>query len=416
MDRELSPDYLKKRNRRTILMVVAVLLTLALGTWAIRKVLFSSLNRSEIRTAKVEIGPVENTINAAGEVQPAFEQLIASPIPATILKVNLTEGASLKSGEVILELDASDTRSNLDKEKDQLELKRNGIVKLKLELEKSFYDLKINDSIKAYRINALKADIENAKKLFQAGGGTRETVDKLENDYRIAQLEKRQLENDIRSRQAVMRTSIRETEITASIQEKDYQAQARKLGKAIIRADIPGVLTFVNKNLGQKVNEGEPLARVANLSSFKILGQVSDNYAEDLQVGMSAVVRVNDKDYSAQVVNIYPAVSNNVISFDLRLDQTQGLDLRPRMKVEVFLVTANHPRTLRVLNGPTFRGGESQDVFVIRPDGNAERRRVKLGLSNFDYVEVTEGLSKGEEVIISDLSRFRNTRQIKIKP
>ena len=73
-------------------------------------------------------------------------------------------------------------------------------------------------------------------------------------------------------------------------------------------------------------------------------------------------------------------------------------------------------QTVRVANGPTFKGGTEQDVFVLRPDGNtAERRRVKIGLASFDHVEIAEGVSAGETVIISDLSKYKNTDILNIQ-
>lgn len=415
MDRDIPQTVVRQRKSKVWLILGIAALVVVTSVWALRGVMFPSLKRSELRVALVENGRVENTLSATGEVQPEFEQLLTSPITAVIQRVYLSEGAPVKAGEKIMELDKESTRMDFEKQKDELDLKRNGIVKLKLELDKSFYDLKINDSIKAFRINALRADIESARRLFKAGGGTRETVDKLENDLHIAQLEKRQLENDIRSRQAVTQTSIRESEITASIQEKSLRAFERKLQKADICAIHTGVLTYVNKNLGQKVSEGESLARVADLGSFRVLGSISDNYATQLHPGMPVIVRLNDKDIRGALANVHPSVSNNVITFDVALDDKTAGDFRPKMKVELYLVTESRAQTLRVANGPAFKGGASQDIFVLRPDGKAERRRVNIGLSNFDFVEITEGVAAGEQVIVSDLSNYKNAKEIIIK-
>ncbi|HEY1054543.1 MAG TPA: efflux transporter periplasmic adaptor subunit, partial [Emticicia sp.] len=56
-----------------------------------------------------------------------------------------------------------------------------------------------------------------------------------------------------------------------------------------------------------------------------------------------------------------------------------------------------------------------QEVFVLRKDGKAEKRTVKVGLANFDYVEIIEGIKPGETVIISDLSEYKNTKELEIK-
>ena len=415
MDREISQKEINQRKGKTGLYIGLAVVGIALAAWILRGSLSTDIKRSDIRIAVAEIGSIENTLTAAGELQPEFEQVITSPIAAVIQQVYLNEGSIVKAGEKILELDKELTRLNFEKQKDQLDLKRNSVVKLQLDLDKSFYDLKINDSIKAFRINALQADVENAKRLFKAGGGTRETIEQTENNLKIAQLEKRQLENDIRTRQAIMQTSIRETQISASIQEKELRTFERKLQQSNILTTRAGVLTFVNKNLGQNVSEGEVLARLADLSSFKLIGSISDNYAAQIHIGMPVLVKLNDSIMRGSLAQIYPSVQNNVMTFEVALDSKSNPAFRPKMKTEVFIVTDSRRNILRVANGPAFKGGSVQEVFVLRKDGKAERRTVKIGLTSFDFVEITEGVQKGETVIISDLSKYKNVNEIEIK-
>lgn len=251
--------------------------------------------------------------------------------------------------------------------------------------------------------------------MFKAGGGTRESIDQAEQNLRIAQLEKRQLENDIRIKQQTMRADIRESEIGAQIKEKDLQELQRKLQQANIIANRAGVLTYVNKNIGSKVAEGEVLARLADLGGFKVIGSISDNYADLIRVGMPVVVRINDTQLRGTLTNILPSVQNNIVNFDVQLDDKANKLLRPKMKVEVYPVTDAHNQVVRVANGAGFTGTPVQDVFVLRPDGKAERRTVKIGLANFDFVEVKEGIRAGERVIVSDMSKYKNVKELEIK-
>ncbi|WP_273213779.1 efflux RND transporter periplasmic adaptor subunit [Runella zeae] len=416
MDRNIPEETQNQQKRRLWLWIALLALVVVAAIWILRGTLGNSITSSDIRIATAEIGDVENTLTASGEVQPDFEAVITSPITAVIQQTYLDAGANVKTGDKILELDKEFTQLNLEKLKDELELKKNAIVKLRWELEKSFYDLKINDSIKVLKINSLQADIENAKRLFKAGGGTRENIDQAEQYLRIAQLEKRQLENDIRIKQQTMRADIRESEIDAQIKEKDLQELQRKLQQANIIATRTGVLTYVNKNIGSKVAEGEILARLADLGGFKIMGSISDNYAPQIRVGMPAIVRINETQIRGLLTNILPSVQNNIVNFDVQLDDKANKLLRPKMKVEVYLVTEARPKTIRVANGAGFNGAPVQDVFVLRTNGKAERRTVKVGLSNFDFVEITEGIKAGERVIVSDMTKFKNATELEIKP
>jgi HlyD family secretion protein len=413
MDTVLPEHVILKRKRKVFISILATMLVLLTAIWFVRFSFKSSINKSAITTAVVEKGNIENTINASGEVLPEFEETITSPITASIQKVIKDAGSKVQAGESILTLDKTTSQIEYKKLKFQLETKRNDIKKLKLELEKSFYDIKSNNEIKQLKINSLTADVENAKRLLNAGGGTRESVEQAELNLKVARLEKQQLENEIKSKQQTMEVEMKEAEIAADIQENDQKELERKLQLANIVAGRSGVVTWVNKNIGSTIREGESLVRIADLGSFKVVGSLSDNYIDQLFNGMTAIIRINETKMRGKVANIYPSVQNGIVSFEIALDELNNKLFRPNMKVDVFLVTSTHNNVLRVSNGAAFKGSSIQDVFVLN-NGKAERRTVHIGMTNFDFVEIKDNLKPGDVIITSDMSEFKNAKEITI--
>eukprot|EP01118_Nematostelium_gracile_P011213 TRINITY_DN3949_c0_g2_i1.p1 TRINITY_DN3949_c0_g2~~TRINITY_DN3949_c0_g2_i1.p1 ORF type:complete len:417 (+),score=74.64 TRINITY_DN3949_c0_g2_i1:115-1365(+) len=413
MDRSIEVEVSATKKRRRLIIIIGILLALLLTVWVVRSLLKPSLRSSDILVSTVELGAVENTISASGEVLPEFEEILASPIQASIQEVLLDPGKKVVKGQSILRLDKSATQSEYERLQFQMESKSNEISKLRLTLEKSFYDIKSNNNIKELRISNLKDNVSAAQRLLKAGGGTREDVEKASLDLKVAQLEKQQLENEIRSKQQTMKIEIREAEIALAIQQNDLQALKRKLDRAEVVASRDGVVTWVNKNIGASINEGEALVRIANLSSFKVAGSMSDNMLDQIYNAMPAIVRVGESHLRGSIANISPAINNNIVSFELRLDQKDAKVLRPNQKVDVFLVTQTRPKVMRVSNGPAFNGAGRQDIFVLK-DGVAERRTVETGLSNFDYIEIKSGLKPGDAVITTDMSTYKNYQKIPI--
>lgn len=414
MDKELAPEIINKRKNKNILIGIAVVAVLAVAVYLLRGYLKSSINHSDITTAKVEVGNIENTINATGEVLPEFEEILTSPISASIKTALMDAGNKVKAGQSILTLDKSATETEFRKLQFQLETKQNEIGKLKLDLNKSFYDIKSNNDIKQLHIANLTDAVENAKRLFKAGGGTREGIEQAELNLKVAQLEKKQLENEIKSKQQTMQIEIKEAEIAAAIQKSDLQELQRKLNLANIVATRNGVVTYVNKNIGANVSTGETIARIADLSSFKVAGSIADNALDQLHSGVPVIVRINDDQLRGVVTNVSPSVQNGVASFDIRLDERNNKLLRPNMKVDVFLVTAARSHIMRVANGPAFKGPSVQDIFIVH-NGKAERRTVHIGLSNFDFVQILDGVQPGDVVITSDMSEYKNSTELTIK-
>ena len=413
MDKAISESVIKGRKNKTILIITAIVVALGFAAWLIRISIKSSINTREITTGVVEKGDVENTINASGEILPEFEGIITSPINASIQSVIIDVGSPVKAGQSILTLDKSASQTESEKLKFELESKNNDVKKLKLQLDKSFYDIKSNNDIKQLRINSLEADVENAKRLFKAGGGTREDIEQAELNLKVSRLEKQQLENEIKNKQQTMQVEMKEAEIASSIQQNALHELERKLQLANIVASRDGVVTWVNKNIGAAVHEGDPLARIADLSSFKVQGSISDNYLDQLHNAMTAIIRINETQVRGTIVNISPSVQNGIVSFDIRLDEPNNKLYRPNMKVDVFLVTNAKSNVLRVANGAAFKGASPQDIFVVK-NGKAVRRTVHTGLSNFDYVEIKDNVQPGDVIITSDMSAYKNAKEITI--
>lgn len=413
MDTQIEEKVINQKKRKRILISCVVIAMLIATAWLIRYYFKPSITRADFTTAKVTTGIIENTINATGEVLPEFEEIIASPISASIKNVLMDAGNKVNKGQSILTLDKSITQTAYEKLRFQMESKENEIRKLKLDLEKSFFDIKSNNSIKQLRISNLKDAVSSAKRLLNAGGGTKEDVERAQLDLKVAELEKLQLENEIKSKQQTMKIEIREAEISLAIQRSDLDALKRKLDLAEVVATRQGVITWVNKNIGASINEGEALVRIADLSGFKVAGSMSDNMLEKVNNHMAAIIRIGDKLLRGTIVNISPAVNNGIISFDIQLNDKSNAALRPNQKVDVFLITDTRNGVLRIANGAAFNGSNLQEVFVIK-NGIAERRTVKTGLSNFDYIEIVSGLKEGDEVITSDMASYKNVKKITI--
>jgi len=414
MDQVIEQEVTARKKKKGIIIGGVIVAVLVLTVWLVRTTLKSTIPRAQITTAVVEEGSVENTLNATGEVLPEFEEILTSPISASIKNVVMDAGNKVKAGQSILTLDKSAAQTEFEKINFQMQSKKNEISKLKLDLNKSFFDIKSNKDIKQLRITNLADAVENAKRLFKAGGGTREGIEQAELNLKVAQLEKKQLENEIKNKQQTMQIEIREAEIALAIQENDLHELQRKLQLADIIATRSGVVTYINKNIGATIREGDALARIADLGSFKVNGSISDSYMDQLRNGMPVIIRINETQLKGHVQNVYPSVQNSIVSFDVQLDERNNKQLRPNMKVDVYIVTDMRSKTMRIANGAAFKGAADQDIFVIN-GGKAERRAAHIGLSNFDFVEIKDGVKPGDVVITSDMSEYKNTKELTIK-
>ncbi|MEM6348278.1 MAG: HlyD family efflux transporter periplasmic adaptor subunit [Bacteroidota bacterium] len=414
MDRAISQKHKNQRQRRVVLMLLGTLILISSVVYLLRQGLGVSIDGDRLLIASAELGTVSHTLTTSGLVQPAFEEVITSPIQATIQKVLLPIGAEVKANQSIMALDKSFAELDYQKQQQELRLKANSVKKLRLELEKSYFTLQISDSTQALNIAQLEAELEDAKRLEKIGGGTKEEISLIETQLKIAKLEKRKLEYDLSIEKQQTEASIEDLKIQYNIQANSLQSIKAKLDRADIYASRPGILTWANANIGTNIQAGEVLARVADLSHYKVVGSCSDMFMDRLQRGMRVIVQLNTEVRTEGTIsNILPSVENNLMTFEVELDEGDHELLRPDMRVEVFVVTASKSQVVRVANGPAFNGGQQPTVFVIE-DGVAVRRDVKVGLSSFEYVEIEGNISPGEQVIISNMDRYATRSEIKI--
>lgn len=123
MDKEIALEVTSAKRKKTALVIVISLAVLVLAVMLLRAYIKSTVTRAEITTAKVEIGNIENTVNATGEVLPEFEEIITSPINASIKNALMDAGNKIKAGQSILTLDKSATQTDYEKQKFQSTLR-----------------------------------------------------------------------------------------------------------------------------------------------------------------------------------------------------------------------------------------------------------------------------------------------------
>jgi HlyD family secretion protein len=414
MDRELSATTKQANKRRRYWQIGITLALLAFAIVGFRSLLTPSLSRDKLRTAVVELGPVVATISASGVVVPENELVITSPIQARIEQVLLKAGEQVKPGDQILLLDIAFTQLAYDKLKDEQQLNQHKSVQLRLNLRKTLNQLASQLTIKQMRVKSLQAQLEDEKYLLKIGGTTQESVKQAELNLKIAQQELQEIERDMATERELLKADEQELGFTLAMQGRSIEELQRKMEQAEVRASHNGVITWVKNETGSTVNAGDIIARLADLSSYKVKATISDTYAGQLIVGGNIIVRVNNADLQGTISSIEPTVSNGIVTFYVALQDKAHQLLRPSLRVDVFVTMASKGNVLRVKNGPYFNSAKGQQVFIVQGD-EVLRKPATIGVSNVDFVELENGVQPGDVVVISEMAEYEHTEKLKLK-
>ncbi len=412
VDRPLAAEVQRQDRRRRVVQIALPILVLgAIIVW-LPGWMRPAVSRERIRTAKVTSGPIDAVIMATGTVVPEVERVLSSPLDARVLRILQRPGTQLKQGDAVVELDVSESVLALDKVVKDLKVKDNQQTQTRLTLEKSLVELDGRIDVKALELQSAEARLTGDAQLFKEGLLSRDALRRSELAVKQAQIELAQLRDERKNAERATGVQIEGLSLERGSLDKEAAQARRLLDLSTTKSDRNGVLTWVLSQEGALVRRGDVIARIADLSSFRVDGTVSDVHAGRLRTGMPMVLRINEVDLRGTVTEVYPTVENGVIRFTAALAEPSNTLLRPSLRGDVLIVTDRKPRGLRVKRGPF--ADNARQAFVIRGD-RAVRVPIEIGLAGLDDVEILSGVVDGDELIISDMRDYIHLTEVRVR-
>lgn len=415
MDREIPKDVLKKERNRRILKYGGI----GGGCIALILILFSlmrsSVKEKDLVFSEVSKGTIEVSVSASGKVVPAFEEIINSPINTRILEVYKKGGDSVNIGTPILKLDLQSAKTEYDKLLDEEQMKRYQLEQLKVNNSTYLSDLEMKVKVAEMKLNRMKVELRNERYLDSLGSGTMDRVHQAELNFETGKLELEQLHQQLANERKVKAADLKVKQLEYEIFLKGLAETKRTLDEAQIRSPRKAILTYINNQIGAQVNEGSRIAVISDLSHFKVEGEIADTYGDRVAAGGKAVVKIGSEKLEGQVSSVTPLSKNGVISFTVQLEDDSNRRLRSGLKTDVYVMNAVKEDVLRITNSSYYVGRGDYQLFVLDGSDELVKRKVRLGDSNFEYVEVVSGLQPGDRVVISDMSQYKNKNKLKLR-
>lgn len=413
MDRKIPKDVLRKEKRKRGIKYGAVLLSTIVAIAVIISLLRDSISLKNIQLSAIDKGTIEVTVSASGKVMPAFEETVIAPIESRIMKVHKRAGDSVDVGTPLLQLDLQSIETDYRKMLDELQMRQYRIEQQRIKNSSTLSDMEMQLKVNDMQIDKMAVEVVNEKYLDSIGAGTTDKVREVEISYNVAKLEQEQAHKKFENDRKVADAELRVQELELEIFRKTLAETKRILEDAQIRSPRKAILTYINNQVGARVGQGTEVAILSDLSQFRIDGEIADSYGDRISVGSKAVVRIGSDELTGVVSNVTPLSKNGVIQFTVQLDDPDNARLRSGLRTDVYVMNAVKEDVLRIDNGPYYSGQGTYELFVLN-GGTLEKRKVRLGESNYQYVEVTSGLEPGDRVVVSDMSRYRDKNKLKV--
>ena len=414
MDREIPKEVRNKERNKKIIRYGGIGVASVIVISVLISFMRTGVKTKDLVFSTVDKGTIEVSVSASGKVVPAFEEIINSPINTRIVEIYKKGGDSVDIGTPILKLDLQSVETDYKKLLDEEQMRSYKLNQLRVNNQTKLNDLAMKIKVSAMQLNRKKVELRNEQYLDSLGSGTTDKVRQAELSYNVAQLEYEQLKQQYDNEKEVLAAEYKVQELDFSIFRKGLAEMKRTLDDAQVRSPRKAILTYINNQIGAQVSQGSQLAVISDLSHFKVEGEIADTYGDRVAAGGKAIVKIGSEKLEGTVSSVTPLSKNGVISFTVQLNEDNNRRLRSGLKTDVYVMNAVKEDVMRIANASYYVGRGEYDLFVRTSDKEIVKRKVQLGDSNFEFVEVISGLQSGDQVVVSDMSQYKNKNKLKL--
>lgn len=394
----------KARNRLLVYIGAAALVGIAVAGFVTLN--GASVNIDPSKLVTVERGTMVRSVVATGKVEPITKVEIKSKANGIIKALRVDIDTVVSEGDVLAELDKEQLLAQVRGAEATLLAARAALEGAEAQLKKNTVEAEGPDVAFARRA------YERAQSLFSQNLIAQSALDEAHNAIEVAENRRRAAQSQLYVSQA------RVSEARAQVAQAKAAADqaAEDLANATIRAPIRGTVLTRDVELGSAVSSilnlganGTLVMTLGDIDQVFVRGKVDEADIGHVRLGQTARIRVEtfrDKVFNGRVTQISPMglEKDNVTNFEVRVSiDNPGKELKANMTANAEIVLEEHPGSLIVPEAAvSYDASKSAFVDLADPGAKNGRRRVpvKLGVGNGTRIQVLEGVSDGDKVVL----------------
>lgn len=361
------------------------------------------------------------TSTSSGTIKADRAAKISSRINGRVIRVGFNEGNMVKAGEELIVLEPEEASANIKMVEANLSLAkvRHEQAKAAFEVEKKLVNLRIQET-EANRKEA-SAALRRAQDMMRQGIISNQQMDTTLRNYDVAHAV---YESALASKEGVV---LKEKEMLAAKTEVEHLEESLRIAviqKGYLRITAPfnGIISFKQVEVGEMVLPGVALAEIVDNNSLYVHAPVDEADIHKIHEGQEVKIIVDafpDAEFIGKIYEISPIVSEDklegrTVTIKVSIDQHKE-KIRPGMSCDVEILIDKIPDALLIPTNLLMGRGEKRYVFVVE-NGSVKKRYLRLGLSNWDFTVIEDGLQEGKEIISSiDILNLKDGSRVVMK-
>jgi len=411
-DRVIEPKNPFKRHRKLVLVALAGIAALA------ALILFlarysgagASVDRARVSIATVERGNFVRDIAADGQVVAAVSPtLYANALGTVTLKVHA--GDTVVKGQVLAVVDSPDLTAKMSQEEATLVGLRLDWQRATLEADHKLSQLR--DAYNQAEVDQKTAQRERdrSRKAYDLGSYSELQALRAEDALEKAQFAYQQAKSTFDSQPKQNRFDIDSKKALLDRQQYLVDDLKRQVDGLNVKSPVDGQVGQVQVADRASVAKDAPLLTVVDLSALEVEIKVTESLARDLRSGMTADLEGGGHHWQGVVSGVSPEVVAGQVTARLRFGAEKPAGLRQSQRLSVRIFIDRRDNVLMVDRG-SFVDQEGGGFAYVVHGNIAERHPVQLGAASIAKVEILEGVSAGDQIVISGTDAFNGAQRV----
>ncbi len=391
---------------------------------ALLLVLYSYLHQTplKVHAAKVTRGSIRSVVSTNGKVEPVQNFEAHAPIATTVKRVLVKEGDHVRKGQLLLELDDADIRSQAARAQAQMRTAQAGLAATKNSGTQEEVITLNTQLIKARAArDVAQKNLEAYRRLQQQGAASPGEVRQAEQTLASAEADLHLLEQKQKDRYSPPEVARTESQVAEA--QAAYDDAVDALSKSSVRAPFDGTVYSLPVKQGAFVQTGDLLLQQADLSKVIVRAFVDEPDIGRLQIGQRVEATwdaVPGRTWTGTVSSVPSTVKprgNRNVGETTCLIDNEDHRLLPNINLGVTIVAAEHDNVLTLQRDAMHIDDSVPYVFKIA-DGHIKRQNIQFSLQNLTRVEITSGLSEGDEVALpaEEIKPLSDGAAVKVVP
>lgn len=413
MDVQREPP---SRHRRHLLIGIGLAGAAALLYLGLRlEPAVPSVERNTILIGAVARGSFTREVRGPGTLVPEQVVHVTAPTAGRVEQVWAQPGQTVQATTLLLALSNPDVQLEALRAEQELTAARSRLLELRRELETLILRQQA-------LVASARADHADAQRSADA-----DSV--LLSRQWISVREAERGRERLQALQVLLSTETLRLELLQTTAAEQLAVQERQVGRLrsivayqqarVASMQVPagaaGVLQDLDLEVGEWVQAGTTLARVAQPGRLQAELRIPQTLARDVQVGQEVLIDTRADTVAGSVRRVDPNVQNGAVLVEVRLHGTLPPGARPDLSVDGTIRIERIADALHVGRPVYGQANSTVGIFRLLGEGDrAERTTVRLGRTSVTEVEVLEGLTEGDRIILSDMSRWDEADQVRI--